>query len=82
MAVCLLYRQRMARRPRYYRVELAYDLFDNVSVFCEWGIAGGKGSFAQVTFSNLREASQEADRRRRRAQRKGYARLDRALALI
>ncbi len=82
MAVCLLYRQRKARRPRFYRVEIAYDLFDNVSVLTEWGIAGGKPTEARMTFANLREASLEADRRRRRAQRRGYARLDRAVALI
>ena len=81
MAVCLLYRQRTSRRPRYYRVELAYDLFDNVSVMCEWGIAGGKGNWKKLTFSNLKDASVEADRRRKRAQRRGYARLDRAVAV-
>jgi len=81
MAVCLLYRQRKARRPRFYRVEIAYDLFDNVAVLSEWGVAGGRATEARTTFSNLREASLEADRRRRRAQRRGYARLDRALAL-
>lgn len=82
MAVCLLYQRRKARRPRFYRVEIAYDLFDNIAVLSEWGIAGGKASEARTTFSNLREASLEADRRRRRAQRKGYARFDRAVALI
>lgn len=82
MAICLLYRQRPSRRPRYYRVEIAYDLFDNIAVLSEWGIAGGKGSEAISTFSNLRDASLEADRRRRRAQRRGYERLDRAVAVI
>lgn len=81
MAVCLLYRQRKARRPRFYRVEIAYDLFDNVAVLSEWGIAGGSATETRKTFSNLREASLEADRRRRRAQRRGYARLDRAVTL-
>ena len=79
MAVCLLYRQRPAHRPRFYRVEISYDLFDNIAVLSEWGIAGGKGSEAKTTFSNLREASLEADRRRRRAQKRGYQRLDRAV---
>ncbi|UZD91015.1 WGR domain-containing protein [Cognatishimia activa] len=82
MAICLLYRQRKARRPRFYRVEIAYDLFDNIAVMSEWGIAGGKARETRATFTNLREASLEADRRRRRAQRRGYARLDRALAVI
>ncbi|MFY0595440.1 MAG: WGR domain-containing protein [Cognatishimia sp.] len=82
MSICLLYRQRKARRARFYRVEIAYDLFDNIAVMSEWGIAGGKASEARTTFSNLREASLEADRRRRRAQRRGYARLDRAVAVV
>ncbi|MGH1464573.1 MAG: WGR domain-containing protein [Cognatishimia sp.] len=81
MAVCLLYRQRNAARPRYYRVEICYDLFDHISVFCEWGVAGGAGMGAKTTFNNLREASVAADKLRRRAQRRGYLRLDRALAL-
>lgn len=77
MAVCLLYRQRPAHRPRYYRVEITYDLFDNIAVLTEWGVAGGKGSEIRSTFSNLRDASLEADRRRKRAQKRGYLRLDR-----
>ncbi len=81
MAVCLMYHRRKSRRPRYYRVELSYDLFDNISVLCEWGIAGGRGCESKVTFSNLREASVAADRIRNRVQRRGYARLDRSLAV-
>ncbi|MDC0738017.1 WGR domain-containing protein [Cognatishimia sp. SS12] len=74
MAVCLLYRQNAARRPRFYRVEIAYDLFDNITVFLEWGIAGRKGKALSKTFGNLREASLEADRRRQRALKRGFVR--------
>ncbi|GAA6209181.1 hypothetical protein NBRC116601_24740 [Cognatishimia sp. WU-CL00825] len=56
-------------------------MFDHVSVFCEWGVAGGAGIELKTTFSNLREASEAADRLRKRAQRRGYLRLDRALAV-
>lgn len=82
MAICLLYRQRPSRRPRFYRVEIAYDLFDNITVLSEWGIAGGKAQEAITSFTNLRDASLEADRRRRSAQRRGYRRLDRALSML
>jgi predicted DNA-binding WGR domain protein len=60
--------------PRYYRVEIAMTLFEEVSVMLQWGISGGQGQTKVHTFDNLREASTAADRFRRRAQRRGYAR--------
>jgi predicted DNA-binding WGR domain protein len=56
-------------------------LFDQISVFCEWGVSGGKGRRLKITFANLRDASVAADKLRNRAVRRGYARLDRAMVL-
>ena len=60
--------------PRYYRVEISYNLFGEYSVLREWGAAGGRGRGAQlvVWFSNLREACRAADAWRKRAQYRGY----------
>lgn len=74
MATCLLYRQIPARVPRYYRVELAMNLFSEVSVLREWGVAGCNGQSAINIFTNLRDASVAADRYRNRALKRGYAR--------
>ncbi|SFL00955.1 WGR domain-containing protein [Shimia haliotis] len=74
MAICILYKPSLKTRPRYYRVEIAMNLFEEVSVMREWGVAGGKGASRVNIFGNLREASNAADRYRRRAQRRGYAR--------
>lgn len=61
---------------RFYRVELAYNLFGEYSVLREWGLAGRNGASAGsrmvVWFSNLREACVAAERWRHRAQRRGY----------
>lgn len=74
MATCLLYRQIPTRMPRFYRVELAMNLFSEVSVLREWGVSGRNGQSAINNFSNLREASVAADRYRNRALKRGYAR--------
>lgn len=78
MATCLLYRQAPARAARFYRIEIAMNLFSEVSVLREWGVAGRGGQCVIRIFSNLREASLEADRHRNRALKRGYAR-DRAV---
>ncbi|SLN72315.1 hypothetical protein ROA7450_04025 [Roseovarius albus] len=80
MAVCILYRRTRARRPRYYRVEIAYNLFEEISVLREWGIAGGKGRSMISIYGNLREASVMADKYRHRAQKRGYSRADQLAA--
>lgn len=74
MAVCILYRRTQKRRPRYYRVEIAYNLFNEISVLREYGISGGKGRALVNIYSNLRDASHAADRYRNRALKRGYAR--------
>jgi len=74
MATCLLYRQIPARVPRFYRVELAMNLFSEVSVLREWGVSGRNGQSAINNYSNLRDASVAADRYRNRALKRGYAR--------
>lgn len=58
--------------PRYYRVEVAYNLFGEYSVVREWGKAGQRGQHLLVWFSNLREACFAAEQWRKRAMRRGY----------
>lgn len=74
MTTCLLYNHRTARRARFYRIELAMTLFDEVSVLREWGVAGHDGNSCIETFANLREASDAADAHRARMLHHGYQR--------
>lgn len=74
MATCLLYRQAQSRRPRFYRIELALNLFSEVSVLREWGIPGTNGQSAINIYDNLLEASIAADKHRNRMLKRGYAR--------
>ncbi|MEP2534332.1 WGR domain-containing protein [Shimia sp.] len=74
MAICILYKPSQKTRPRYYRVEIAMNLFEEVSVMREWGISGGNGQTKIHIFGNLREASNAADLYRLRAQKRGYLR--------
>ncbi|PSL18328.1 WGR domain-containing protein [Shimia abyssi] len=74
MAICILYKPSTKSGPRFYRVEIAMNLFEEVSVFREWGVAGGKGQTLVSIFGNLREASNAADTFRKRAQKRGYER--------
>jgi len=64
---------------RYYRVDVAYNLFGEYSVLREWGLRGRPGAGAgqrRITwFANLREACVAAERSQRRAARRGYLRL-------
>ena len=55
-------------------VEIAMNLFSEVSVLREWGVAGGQPKAVIQCFGNLREASKMADRYRTRAERRGYLR--------
>ena len=75
MTSCLMYRNsRHAAPPRFYRVEISYNLFNEISVLREWGIRGGRGQMVINIFGNLRDASLAADRFRARALRRGYER--------
>ncbi|MFY0619765.1 MULTISPECIES: WGR domain-containing protein [unclassified Shimia] len=74
MAMCILYKPSQLTRPRYYRVEIAMNLFEEVSVLREWGVSGGKGRCMVSIFGNLRDASVAADSFRSRALSRGYAR--------
>ena len=74
MIECLLYRTTPAQRRLFYRVEIAMNLFSEVSVLREWGVAGGQPKAVIQCFGNLREASKMADRYRTRAERRGYLR--------
>ncbi|MBW4962807.1 WGR domain-containing protein [Sulfitobacter sp. CW3] len=74
MIECLLYRTSTAERRLFYRVEIAMNLFSEVSVMREWGLAGGRPKAVVQCFSNLREASRAADTHRNRAERRGYLR--------
>lgn len=57
---------------RFYRVDVAYNLFGEYSVVREWGQKGRRGQHMLVWFSNLREACAAAERWRKRAMRRGY----------
>lgn len=74
MAVCILNKPAKHTRARQYRVEIAMNLFEEVSVLREWGVAGGKGRSMVRIFNNLREASLAADHYRDGALKRGYAR--------
>lgn len=74
MATCLLYRNSQSRPSRFYRIELALNLFSEVSVLREWGIAGSNGQSAINIYDNLRDASLAADAHRNRMLKRGYAR--------
>ena len=74
MAMCILYRRNQNAHSRYYRVEIAYNLFNEISVLREWGIAGGQGRALTNLYGNLRDASCAADAFRNRALKRGYAR--------
>lgn len=64
---------------RYYRVDVAYNLFGEYSVLREWGLRGrpgaGAGQHRITWFANLREACIAAERWQKRARRRGYSRL-------
>lgn len=77
MGICILYRPSRRSGSRYYRVEIAMNLFEEVSVLREWGVAGGSGRSMINIFNNLREASVAADSHRNRALRNGYERRSR-----
>ena len=70
----VLYRPSRKARPRFYRVEIAMDLFSEVSVLREWGVKGGAPCETITSFGNLRDASHAADAYRIRAQKRGYKR--------
>ncbi len=65
--------QTSRQRDRYYRVEVAYNLFGEYSVMREWGPKGRKGRHLLVWFSNLRDACLAAERWHSRAMRRGYS---------
>ena len=80
MLDCLLYRLGRAPVPSFYRVEIAMNLFSEVSVLREWGLQGGKPRMAIRCYGNLRDASRAADDFRQKALRRGYIRADHASA--
>ncbi|MCX8227754.1 MAG: WGR domain-containing protein [Sulfitobacter sp.] len=70
----VLYRLGRAARPHFYRVEIAMNLFCEVSVLREWGMKGGNPREVITCYGNLRDASHAADKYRINAQKRGYAR--------
>lgn len=54
------------------------NLFEEVSVLREWGVAGSKGTSKIDIFGNLRHASEAADKARKAALRRGYHRSEAA----
>lgn len=75
MLSCLMYRQcPKSGRARYYRVELTYNLFNEISVLREWGYSGGRGATRIDIYGSLRIASEAADQIRNRTLKRGYLR--------
>lgn len=70
----ILYRFGRAACPHFYRVEIAMNLFSEVSVLREWGVKGGSPREIITCYGNLREASEAADLYRHRALKRGYLR--------
>lgn len=64
---------------RFYRVEVAENLFGEYSVSREWGPCGRSGQSRLTWFSNLREAVTAADRWQHTARKRGY-RMERIVA--
>jgi predicted DNA-binding WGR domain protein len=73
MVEILLYRTGR-KRPWFYRVEIAMNLFSEASVIIEWGLIGGQPRRRVSCHGDLRAASHAADRYRNRALLRGYAR--------
>lgn len=59
-------------RARFYRVEVADNLFGEYSVLREWGWRGRGGALRVAWFANLRDACLAAEHGMRRAERRGY----------
>lgn len=59
---------------RYYRIELADNIFGEYTLLREWGVArpGTAPRPRVMWFANLREACLAADRTLARVQRRGY----------
>ena len=70
----VLYRLGRAASPHFYKVEIAMNLFSEVSVLREWGVKGGSPREVITCYGNLREASKAADTYRKRAIERGYVR--------
>ncbi|MEP1519892.1 WGR domain-containing protein [Ascidiaceihabitans sp.] len=70
----VLYRLGRAARPHFYRVEIAMNLFSEVSVLREWGMQGGAPREVITCYGNLRDASVAADTFRKKALKRGYER--------
>jgi len=62
----------LVRPGRFYRVEVAENLFGEYSVLREWGIAGRRVRPLVTWFSNLREAVVAAERWGKGAERRGF----------
>lgn len=61
-----------ARGGRFYRVEVADNLYGEYTVLREWGRRGCRGACRLAWFSNLRDACLAAERGLRRAERRGF----------
>ncbi|MDP2086855.1 MAG: WGR domain-containing protein [Gemmobacter sp.] len=62
----------LVRPGRFYRVEVAENLFGEYSVLREWGRAGRRARPLVAWFSNLREAVVAAERWGKGAERRGF----------
>lgn len=62
----------LVRAGRFYRVEVAENLFGEYSVLREWGCAGQRVRPLVTWFSNLRDAVIAAERWGKGAERRGF----------
>ncbi|MFN3293375.1 MAG: WGR domain-containing protein [Gemmobacter sp.] len=62
----------LVRPGRFYRVEVAENLFGEYSVLREWGRSGRRARPLVVWFANLRDAVVAAERWCRGAERRGF----------
>ena len=73
MTCCLMFRNDPNKcTPRFYRVEISANLFQEFSVLREWGHSGSKGRQMIRLFPDLLSASIAADVVRETNLRRGY----------
>ncbi|MEZ8007965.1 MAG: WGR domain-containing protein [Amylibacter sp.] len=75
MTQCLMFKTATQKTsPRYYRLEILTNLFEEFSVLREWGMRGGKGRQNIQLFPDLMSASLAADQIREKKLNTGYSR--------
>lgn len=73
-SLCLTCRDPARNRARFYRLEIAPDLFGGVVLVRNWGRIGTRGQTRQHWFADPAEARQQRRRWLRAKLRRGYLR--------